>query len=69
MINDPYKGAELVRAWADPATGRHSLQIEINRELYMDEDGLERNGGFDMLQMHITQLIGDVAAYVRDRIS
>ena len=69
MINDPYKGAELVRAWADPATGRHSLQIEINRELYMDEAGLERNGGFDKLRMHITQLIGDVAAYVRDRIS
>lgn len=68
-VNDPYKGAELVRAWSDPATGRHSLQIEINRALYMDEAGLERNGGFDGLQMHITQLIGAVAGYVRDRIS
>ena len=68
-VNDPYKGAELVRAWSDPATGRHCLQIEINRALYMDEVGLERNGGFKKLRMHITQLIGDVANHVRDRIS
>ena len=68
-INDPYKGAELVRAWSDPATGRHSLQIEINRALYMDEAGLERNDGFETLRMNITQLIGAVANYVRDRIS
>jgi N-formylglutamate amidohydrolase len=67
-VNDPYKGAELVRAWSDPATGRHSLQIEINRALYMDETGLERNGGFDRLRKHVTQLIGDLADYVRDRM-
>jgi N-formylglutamate amidohydrolase len=66
-VNDPYKGAELVRAWSHPATGRHSLQVEINRALYMDEAGLEKNGGFDGLQMHITQLIGAVAGYVGDR--
>ena len=66
-VNDPYKGAELVRAWSDPATGRHSLQIEINRALYMDETGLEKNGGFDRLRLHVTQLIGDLADYVGNR--
>ena len=36
-VNDPYKGVELVRAYSDPKAGRHSLQIEINKRLYMDE--------------------------------
>lgn len=67
-INDPYKGAELVRAWSDPAAGRHSLQIEINRALYMDELGLQRNGGFAALQANVTRLIAVIADYVRDRV-
>ena len=29
-INDPYKGAELTRRYADPAAKRHSLQIEMS---------------------------------------
>ena len=37
-INDPYKGVEIVRRHGRPARGRHSLQIELNRRLYMDED-------------------------------
>ena len=38
--NHPYKGVELVRRNGDPAAGRHSIQVEINRGLYMDEDTL-----------------------------
>jgi N-formylglutamate deformylase len=68
-VNDPYKGAELVRAWSDPAAGRHSLQIEINRALYMDEAGLSRNGGFDDLRAHVTRLIAAVADHVRAQVS
>ncbi len=35
--NHPYKGVELVRRYGDPAAHRHSIQVEINRKLYMDE--------------------------------
>ena len=38
--NHPYKGVELVRRYGQPAAHRHSIQIEINRKLYMDEDTL-----------------------------
>ncbi len=38
--NHPYKGVELVRRNGDPATNRHSIQVEINRGLYMDEGTL-----------------------------
>ena len=64
-VNDPYKGAELVRAYSDPAAGRHSLQIEIKRALYMDETTIQPNAGFEALRTNITRMIeviGDYAA-------
>jgi N-formylglutamate amidohydrolase len=56
-VNDPYKGVELVRAYADPAGGRHSLQIEVNKRLYMDEATRQRHAGFERLQAHLMQLL------------
>ncbi len=41
-INDPYKGAEIVRRMGRPSEGLHALQIEVNRALYMDEARRER---------------------------
>ena len=35
--NHPYKGVELVRRNGRPAEHRHSIQVEVNRRLYMDE--------------------------------
>src|SRR5690606_24568411 len=47
--NHPYKGVELVRRYGDPAAGRHSIQLEVNRKLYMSEKTLELSPGFDTL--------------------
>lgn len=67
-VNDPYKGVELVRAYSDPPAGRHSLQIEINRALYMDEVSFERLAGFDPLKCNIDRLIGTICEFARDRV-
>ena len=40
-VNHPYKGVELVRRYGRPDQGRHSIQLEINRKLYMDEQTLQ----------------------------
>ena len=56
-VNDPYKGVELVRAYSDPKAGRHSLQIEINKRLYMDESTLNKNAGFSSLQKNLGELL------------
>ncbi len=66
-VNKPYKGVELVRAYSNPRTGRHSLQIEIKRNLYMDEETLEKRPGFDRLQGLMSQLAQAVCAYARER--
>jgi N-formylglutamate deformylase len=66
-VNDPYKGVELVRAFSDPAAHRHSLQIEVNRKLYMDERTREKSSGFDALRHSLDALVEAAAAYAAER--
>ena len=63
-INDPFKGVELVKAYSNPRLQRHSLQIEINKRLYMDEASRQRHAGFARLQadlMHLLAAVKDLA--------
>jgi N-formylglutamate deformylase len=46
-----------VRRYGQPAQHRHSVQIEINRKLYMHEDTLEMHAGFDTLRAHLEALV------------
>ena len=64
-VNDPYKGVELVRAYSDPRAGRHSLQVEINKRLYMDEATLEKSAGFARLQDDVSRLLRSLLEYAR----
>jgi N-formylglutamate amidohydrolase len=66
-INDPYKGVELVRAYSNPAAGRHSLQVEINKRLYMNEASREKNAGFAPLQAQLTELLRAVTDFAGAR--
>jgi N-formylglutamate amidohydrolase len=54
--NVPYAGGHITRFYSRPALGRHTLQIEINRGLYMDERQVRPNGGFATLSGHIERL-------------
>jgi len=56
-VNDPFKGVALVQAYSNPAAGRHSLQVEINKRLYMDDATLEPHAGFGALQRNLMQMI------------
>jgi N-formylglutamate deformylase len=67
-LNHPFKGAEIVTRHGDPAAGRHSLQIEINRGLYMDEARIEKSDAFPRLTQDIDRLIGTIVGFVGDRI-
>ena len=43
--NSPYAGGFVTRHYGRPEQGVHALQIEINRALYMDEQGMQRAPG------------------------
>ena len=62
QVNDPFKGVALVQAWSDPARGRHSLQLEVNKRLYMDPASLRKHAGFEVLQGHLMALLDGLLA-------
>jgi N-formylglutamate amidohydrolase len=64
-VNRPFKGAELVRRHGRPAERRHSLQIEVNRGLYMDQTRHAKSAGFAALKQDIDRMLGALTAHVR----
>ncbi|MGQ0486461.1 MAG: N-formylglutamate amidohydrolase [Hyphomicrobiales bacterium] len=60
LRNKPYAGGFITRSHGAPRTGRHALQIEINRALYLDEATLETSQGFEPLRQTLTAVSGDL---------
>jgi N-formylglutamate amidohydrolase len=56
--NIPYAGGYTTRHYGRPQQGRHALQIEINRALYMDETQIVPHPGFPRLCGDLGRLIG-----------
>ncbi len=59
--NDPYAGGYITRHYGRPREHVHALQIEIARELYMDEARIERLPRFAAVQQDMTALIEAIA--------
>jgi N-formylglutamate deformylase len=68
-VNHPYRGADIVRKLGDPVRRRHSLQIEINRALYLDEATCERGPGFGQVQAELSAFAVAVAAMARQQLA
>ena len=68
-INFPMKGVELVRKYGRPDEARHSLQIEVNRRLYMDEVEITKNDRYAETASVLADMNAMIADFVRDRVS
>lgn len=66
-INDPYKGVELVRRYSDPSDGRHSIQVEINRRLFLDEPTSAKTEGYLRTEETVRSLCEAITAYARSK--
>lgn len=55
--NKPYAGGYITQYYSRRDQGIHSLQLEINRDLYMDETRIEKAGGFARVQSAMSGLI------------
>jgi N-formylglutamate amidohydrolase len=64
-VNRPFRGMECIRRHGRPAQGQHSLQIEINRNLYMDRRSYEKLEGFAVLRANLTRLVASICDYAR----
>ena len=67
-INEVYKGVEIVKRQGRPAMHRHSLQIEVDRALYMDQKTLEKSPDFNQLLTDITELIDALQRFASVRL-
>ncbi len=65
-LNAPYAGGFTTGHYGTPRRGRHALQIEINRALYMDERSYRRKPGFDRLRTEMTGLVAHLAQIMQD---
>ncbi|HUB48061.1 MAG TPA: N-formylglutamate amidohydrolase [Acetobacteraceae bacterium] len=59
--NDPYAGGYITRHYGRPRERVHVVQVEIARELYMDEARIERLPRFAGVQQDMTALVEAVA--------
>lgn len=65
--NNPYAGGFTTQHYGDPANGIHTIQIEINRSIYMDEVTLQRRATFGKLKTDLNSMTHDVAALAARR--
>ncbi len=67
--NAPYKGGYLVRHYGDLERNRHSMQIEINRGLYMHESTFQRNQNYLQLKQDLSIVAKRIADFVRETVN
>ncbi|MEZ0224513.1 MAG: N-formylglutamate amidohydrolase [Alphaproteobacteria bacterium] len=63
-VNVPgFRGAEIVRRTGHPERGRHAIQIEINRKLYMDEETVTPLPGAAKLRADLKDIMTEFVAF------
>ncbi len=63
-VNAPYAGGFTTEHYGRPRRGRHALQIEISRALYMDERSFCKTAAFAELAEHLAALVPYLAPVV-----
>jgi N-formylglutamate amidohydrolase len=64
-VNDRFKGVDIVACSGDPVGNRHSLQIEVVRDRYMDEARFEPNEGFEAVRGALAVLLREICDVAR----
>lgn len=64
-INDPYVGMDLIKKHGNPVLGDHSLQIELNRALYLDEQTREPLPHFSKVQSDMTSVLRKITTHIQ----
>jgi N-formylglutamate deformylase len=59
--NTPFAGAYITQAYGRPGRGRHAVQVEIDRALYMDERRIRPNRNFDAFRELMRGVVHEIA--------
>lgn len=63
--NAPYAGGYTTLRYGRPGQAVHAVQIEIRRDLYMDETRVEPGTGFSRMQGDLAAVMADIVGHVR----
>jgi N-formylglutamate deformylase len=66
--NKPYAGGFITEHYGNPASGLHTVQLELNRAIYMDERRRERGPRFRKIADDFTVLADALAAIPLDSL-
>ena len=61
--NVPFAGAYTTQHYGRPSRRQHTIQVEIDRSLYMNEPLIRPNNNFRAMQEAMARIIGRIAAY------
>lgn len=64
--NRPYSGAYITFNYCEPRKQSYTLQLEINREIYADEEHLMKNDNFTRVSYDISKVITSLANFLLD---
>ncbi len=63
--NTPFAGAYTAQHYGRPARGRHVIQVEIDRALYMDEARVAPHAGFAGVKARLDRVVARICDQVR----
>src|ERR1700748_2847725 len=66
--NKPYAGGFITEHYGNPASGLHTIQLELNRAIYMDERRRERSPRFAQVATDFAVLAEALAAVPLDEL-
>jgi N-formylglutamate amidohydrolase len=66
--NKPYAGGFITEHYGNPASALHTIQLELNRAIYMDERRRERNARFAQVASDFVSLADALAAVPFDKL-
>jgi N-formylglutamate amidohydrolase len=65
-LNRPYAGGFITETHGNPRQGRHAIQVEINRSLYMNEHSMNKNADFVALQKILARAVNGLISCLPD---
>jgi len=66
--NKPYAGGFITEHYGNPASGLHTIQLELNRAIYMDERRRERGPQFGKIAADFLELANALATVPLDSL-
>ncbi len=64
--NRPYSGAFITFNYCEPRKQSYTLQLEINRVIYADENTLEKNSNFQRVSYDLSKVVTQLANFLLD---